>query len=351
MPWETILNSFGLAIFLIIAFAAYVLIMPEKFESFLGLIARLISQTGSTLSKKSLSLRMESRINSFAATAFSHTRHIEPIGVKAKWIETEADIEAALNVDGDLIIHLDPTLSDGENLARAALAFVDRQFISEAKCYLTPRQKLSLDLYVTGEMLGDQNDIPASEFYRKVLSPLMREDEKICELIGTFRSVDEAGYLYAIFVEQLVLLGEKAPVSISQTSLHEEISRLLSWLTQWALRRTGDDSIPMNYQGKFISCVIILIAKQETSPNAYINSALGYIGQQYESLYFLGDNERYGSLIFDVVSEVKTRIGYKYKTELDTVQNCKYFLPDGRPTKASTRIVHLRTSEPARYIR
>lgn len=333
-------------------YVAYIAITyPERLEYLWGWIGGRLGTTGSRMARNALGRRMDAVINDFASSAMLNLEHIEPVGVRTKWAEGQEGVRAALAADGDVVIYLQPGLPDGENLARAALAFVGRQFIPRAKLSLTTRQRQSLDLYVTGQLLDSQRSLVADDFYGTVLQPLLQTDEKLSGLVESLRDIDKKGYFYPILVQQLVFMGEKVATGISKDQVHEEISKFVSWLQARALRVDKDDTVPLYFRGTLISCGIVFVAKWEKAlsgdASAFANSGVRYASDGFESIYVIGDTD-YSRLIQEAAEVIETRT--RMILTIDTTYTAQHRLADGRWVQDKTRLILLRSANVQRYV-
>ncbi|MHB9004190.1 MAG: hypothetical protein ACYC6C_09010 [Coriobacteriia bacterium] len=324
---------------------------PERLEYLWGWIGGKLGTTGSRMARNALGRRMDAVINDFAASAMFNLEHIEPAGVRTKWAESESEVRAALAADGDVVIYLQQDLPDGENLARAALAFVGRQFIPRAKLSLTARQRQSLDLYVTGQLLDSQRSLVADDFFGTVLQPLIHADEKLSGLVESLRDIDRKGYFYPILIQQLVFMGEKVATGVAKEQVHEEVSGFVSWLRARALRIDKDDTVPLHFSGTLISCGIVMVAKWEKAlsgdASAFANSGVRYANNGFENVYVIGDTD-YSRLIEETVAAIETRT--RMIVTVDTTYLAGHRLADGHWVKDKTRLVLLRSANVQRYV-
>ena len=351
MPYVQLVAQYGIPLGIALYAVWTAFTHPEKLDYLWGWIAGKLSLAGTRVHRNALGRRMDSHLNDFAASAMMNLDHIEPTGVRMEWVEGQSDVRASLAQDGDLVIYLRPELPDAENLARAALAFVGKQFIPRAKLSLTPRQRQSMDLYVTGRLLDEQGSLAANEFYSTVLQPLLQDDPRLSDLVEACSEIDRKGYFYPVLIQQLVFMTEKVAVGVPKEKVWEEVSAFIDWLRARSVRFDKDDTVPLFFRGGLISCGIVLVAKWEKAAagdhTIFANAGVRYARDGFETVYVAGDIE-YRDLIERAANDIETRTDMI--ATVDTVFNAQHRLASGRWVTDRTRLILLRSAKVQRYV-
>lgn len=286
---------------------------PQKSVYWIGKIGALFGWANAGVARNALAGRIESRINEFAVFSYQAIQHVDPNGVKIAWVDSDAAVDSALTADGDVVVYLNPAKPEGENLSRTALMYVARKFIPRSKLYMTPRQRESMDLFVTGRLLDQANPDIASEFFSKFMGPATLNDEKLSALVETYHLMDRAGLFFPVFVQELVFMGEKVALGGSRKAVESEVRSLLDFLGKRAARVKGDDSIPMSYEGPFCKCGLVIVAKAEKLAeqgiDPYVQSVVSYANDEFENIYVIGGADTSDAIDRIVAeAEVRTRL-------------------------------------------
>lgn len=283
---------------------------PQETVYWIGRIGACFGWASAGVARKSLAGRLESRINKFAVRSYQSIEHVDPSGARIDWVKSDAEVDSALNADGDVVIYLNPSRPEGENLSRAALMYVSHKFLPRAKLYMSARQKQSMDLFVTGKLLDDVNSDIAPAFFATFMGPATLDDDKIATLVEKYVVMDRAGLFFPVFVQELVFMGEKVALGAARKAVESEVRNLLDFLDGRANRVLGDDTVPMSYEGRFCHCGFVIVAKAEklarqgTEP--YIRAISEYWSEGYENVYVMGGADT-AHIIDAIVSEAETR--------------------------------------------
>jgi hypothetical protein len=313
----------GTPVALAVALIIGALANPQKTAYWLGKAGALLGWANAGLARKALAGRLESRINNFAVTSYEAIQHVDPNGAKIAWVDSDAAVDCALTADGDVVVYLNPAKPEGENLARAALMYISRKFVPRSKLYMTPRQRESMDLFVTGRLLDQANPDIASEFFSKFVGPATLSDEKLSALVETYSVMDRAGLFFPVFIQELVFMGEKVALGGARKAVEAEVRSLLGFLSSRANRVVGDESVPMSYEGRFCKCGLVIVAKAEKLAergiDPYVQAVSSYWNDGFENIYVIGGPDS-GSVIGQIVAEaeLRTRLIEVVRKEYDT---------------------------------
>jgi hypothetical protein len=324
---------------------------PQQTTYWIGRLLVLFGWASSGVARRSLASRLESRINLFSVHAHEAVEHIDSSGAKIAWATQGHDVGSVLGEDGDVVIYLNPSRPEGENLSRAALMYVSRGFLPRAKLYMTTRQKQSMDLYVTGKLLDEAKSDFASEFFAMFMAPATMDDEKLAALVEAYDLMDRAGLFFPVFVQELVFMGQKVALGGGRKAVEQEVRQLLTFLRSRADRVLGDDTVPMRYEGQYCKCGLVIVAKAEKlaqeGPEPYVRRVVQYADQGFENVYVIGNAETADS-IDAIVSEAEARtrliqvVRRRYKAQVQ--------VRPGQWRPSESLLILLRSSSVQRYI-
>jgi uncharacterized protein YdhG (YjbR/CyaY superfamily) len=295
---------------------------PQKTVYWISQVGALFGWASAGIARRSLAGRLESRINDFAVYSYRTIQHVDANGARISWVQSDAEVSAALNADGDLVVYLNPSRPEGENLARAALMYVAEKFVPRAKLHMTPRQRQSMDLFVTGRLLDRADEEMASQFFSAFMGPATVTDDKLAALVEDYHLMDRAGLFFPVFVQELVFMGEKVALGGARRAVGGEVRGLLDFLRSRANRVIGDDTVPMSYEGTFCKCGLVIVAKadklRELGIDPYVQAIAAYASDGYENVYVMGGADTQ-SAIDEIVDEalVRTRLIEVVRKEYD----------------------------------
>jgi hypothetical protein len=201
--------------------------------------------------------------------------------------------------------------------------YVSRKFVPRSKLYMTPRQRESMDLFVTGRLLDQASPDIASEFFSKFMGPATLSDEKMSTLVEIYNVMDRAGLFFPVFIQELVFMGEKVALGGARKEVENEVRLLLAFLSSRANRVVGDETVPMSYEGQFCKCGLVIVAKADKLAaqgiDPYVQSVSSYWNDGFENIYIIGGPNS-GAAIDQIVAaaEAQTRLIEVVRKEYDT---------------------------------
>lgn len=351
--WGTLVALLTIGTPVAIAFALLIgaLAHPQKTVYWISQLGALFGWASKGVARKALAGRLESRINDFAVFSYRSIQHVDPNGARIAWVQTDEEVRSALDADGDVVVYLNPSRSEGENLSRAALMYVSHKFLPRAKLYMTGRQRQSMDLFVTGRLLDQANAEIASQFFSTFMGPATLDDEKLATLVADYNLMDRAGLFFPIFVQELVFMGEKVALGGARAAVQSEVRSLLKFLKSRANRVLRDDTVPMSYEGNYCKCGLVIVAKpdklREQGIDPYVQAIAGYANDGYENVYVMGGADT-SQAIDEIVSaaELRTRLIEVVRKEYDAEVQYK---PGSWRVKRH-KLVLLRSASVQRYM-
>jgi len=323
---------------------------PQKTVYWISVVGSFFGWASAGVAEKALAGKLESRINDFAVHSYKTIQHVDPNGARIAWVDSDADVKSALDADGDVVLFLNPSRPEGENLSRAALMYVSRKFIPRAKLYMAQRQRESMDLFVTGKLLDQANAEIASDFFANFVGPAIGDD-KLAALVEDYHLMDRAGLFFPVFVQELVFLGEKVALGGSRKAVEAEVRSLLKFLRDRANRVLGDESIPLRFEGQYCKCGLVIVAKAEKlaelGSEPYVQAISSNWHDGVENVYVIGGAD-IADAIDAIVAEAETR------TRLIQVVRKKYEaqvqVRPGHWRHSKNILVLLRSSSVQRYM-
>ena len=126
--------------------------------------------------------------------------------------------------------------------------------------------------------------------------------------------VEQEGLLKRVLFRELhqfgVALGERAP----RPEHADEVERFLVWLHGLATRERGDFT-KLSFAGQRLKVGVILVAREETflqyGIDPYLQRAMSYATQGFESIYLLSRGAKRGDLVKRIARDLESLGGFE----------------------------------------
>ncbi len=259
--------------------------------------------------------------------------------VRLSWI-TEDSQESEL-VGKKVLVRIKKEDAKERIFVRAVCHFVSHSMLADAKRFMSPSQATSTDLQVSMNVIksmGVSYNRVFREEYLDVLSGKTDEKTKLKKIRGylsQFANLQLGGVFFEVFLHELSYIGQKTYDISSRTRVRngimEEIDGLIDYLEQFALRRSGDESVPLEFTGKYTKVCLMIVGVQHRLDES-INRYVTYIEKNispypFNSLYLIGkyNNRRKILKIVRMVSDRFSYIGSRSSMRMLYGKERKYF--------------------------
>lgn len=306
-----LISSFGTTV--IIIFLA--IFFWDKIELFLSRVIRIIagiSKSFHFLYKKSIQLNIQSRINLSVKKLKSLHDGIETEKIKIEWIEKDKKRKAFLD-DGVAVIRLRKDDTDEQNYIHGTYYYVSTCLLYKVKNHLTPSQKETMDLFVTGDLVKTEKSSAIGFFMENYLRPCVDSKPEKRKYINNYQLINEHGYFYPVLMNELNYLGSKVFASISKNILVNEFNEIIDFLANSANRKIGDDFSDLEFRGQHTKLLIVIIGKPEkiSEQKRYVDYINGMTRRNtINSIYAVGDYKNK-----EIMDEICKKIETGYSTD------------------------------------
>lgn len=270
---------------------------PEKFEKLVALIHKYLKHFWKTSEYAYIKYDIQGKINDYIAQVRKKVDHITASKAVIQWIDTDIDEKTFIN-NGKLVLRMRKSDNQNQNIVNACVAFVGHSFLRSAKTYLAKYQREAVDMYVCYDLLRMEQEELLVQFAEDFLHKKLT-NEKLSLFFEAFVDIDKANLFYPVFVQEITYLGEKIFTHRKNyQAIHAEVRGLVRFLTDFANRRVGDESIRSEYIGNYCCFAIKIIGKslviQTSGERVYLNH-LDTLSPSIDTLYLIGkiDNKEF----------------------------------------------------------
>jgi len=273
----------------------YLLLHPEKIEKWSALLWRFLSNLGTFFKfahKQYVKHDMQSRVNEFARGLSKDAPFLASKRVRVEWVGPDMTRENFLQ-DDQVILRLRRDDPEDLNFVHGAYLFVSTSLLFKTKRYLSQSQRRAVDLYVTTSLIEQEKPGVRAHFLDNYLHPqLAKTKSKTARFFDAFARIDEAGYFYPVFLQELDFLGQKAFGARKDDRIIIEVNSLINFLTPIALRQIGDDEVELEFKQQYCRFAVVIVGrsyKLTQSGEVYIGFIRkNLIPENIETVYLLG---------------------------------------------------------------
>lgn len=343
-----IFGSGTLALVSLIIFLVYR--SPEKLEQWLSMIWKFIYFIFKKGQKKIISFDIQGRINEFAITLKKEFPTFNPVGINIQWIG-ENEKASDFFKDNKLIIRLKHHHDQDKNFVKASMIFISRVLLSKTKKYLSPSQKQSIDLYVAKRLFEIEKPRVVDHFFNNYYSDATFNSDKIANLLEKYHIIDKVKLFFPVLIQELTFLGEKIFFMPRNQEIIIEVTDFINYLEKHSLRNVGDEKNKNYFEGSYLRCGIIIIAKgikrKIGDINPYINFTKSLLDKNIENIYLIGSSFSENKTFMDNIrDEIISKYGLEKYSEKEYRANIK--IKEER-IEVDSYLIHLRSKNAIRY--
>jgi hypothetical protein len=297
----------------------YMLLHPEKVEKWSALVWRFLSGWESLFRfahKRYVKHDMQGRVNEFARTLSKDAPFLTSKRVRVEWVGPNETRKSVLQ-DGRVILRLRRDDPQDLNFVHGAYLFVSQSLLFQVKRYLSKSQRKSVDLYVTTSLIEQQKPAVKGHFLDRYLHPQLADtDSKIARFYDAYAKIDEGGFFYPVFLQELDFLGQKVFGARKDDQIIIEVNSLIDFLEPVATRQIGDEG-ELVFRQQYCRFAIVIVGKSyNLLPSGepfvkYIRRVL--VPARIETVYLVGREENKRIIknicraLRDVYDECRTR--------------------------------------------
>jgi len=316
---------------------ACLLLRPEKIVKWSSLLWRFLSNLGTLFNfaqKQYVKHDMQSRVNEFARGLSKEAPFLASKRVHVEWVGADVTRDSFLQ-DNQVVLRLRRDDPEDLNFVHGAYMFVSTGLLFQVKRYLSQSQRKAVDLYVTTSLIEQEKPSVRGYFLDNYLhSELADTESKAAGFFNAFAKIDEGGYFYPVFLQELDFLGQKVFGARKDDRIITEVNSLVDFLQPIALRQIGDEG-NLDFKRQYCRFAIVIVGrsyKLTPSGNVYVDFVRKHlVPEKIETVYVLGLWENRGIIknickaLGDVYEECRTcksRIVLRYGDERVERERC-----------------------------
>jgi hypothetical protein len=294
----------GLLLFLFV----YVLVMPDKAQIVAGWLWGLGALIWRGADKRAVAYRVQGEVNSATSAIMkSHPRFILDGKLRIKW--TTADEAQAAIEDGDVIVFMQRSRHQHENVAKAVMSYIPKAVIPRARRYVNADTLRAADLILAKAILCQDGMECAvlDVFYERYLD-VACESPELKSKVERLDEVDVHGWLGRVLLTEYYVLGQKLHPSEPRPAWIRESEAFADWLYTLAMLAPGEKG-SLLFRGQLLSIGIIFVARRtllaELGIEPYRKRAKRLLYQEkVDAVYLMGrdENIRQVRAVADVLS-------------------------------------------------
>ncbi len=316
-----------------IAFLIFLFMNPEKADKWQALIWKWLSGINKFSKhlfkgahKRYVKHDLQGRINEFTKKVAYAAPFLQNSRVRIELVGGEVNRQSSLRED-QVVLRLRRDDPDESNFVHGAYLAVSGGLLNKVKRHISPSQREAVDLYVTTKLLEREKQSVVGFWVDNYLHPRTNGgNAKIGDLLERFATIDGAGLFYAVFLEELDMLGHKVFTRRRSDAVITEVRSLIEFLEGIATRKIGEER-ELNFAGDLVRCAIGIVGKPSKLAVEgkevyirFIRSVL--IPRKIETLYLVGrwENREVLDDVCDGVADCYEKIRTRHHTVLVTYE-------------------------------
>lgn len=266
----------------------------EKGEKLVGWLAGFISWASKKAEKVATANNIQSKVDSFIISINTEVEGLLPFGLKVKWISPDLSRDAFVENDR-VVVMLNHHSNQDENLARAAMLYMNKAVIPEARPHIHQKLGQAIDLMMTKKALFSFVEARSSmgHFIQTVLRPQTEKDTELKDMCGVIDTIDERGLFTRVLLKELMELGVRRAGITETGDTVFETNEFIKLLKKIAEKERGVDVDPTFIKNN-IKIAIIMVARPENvdNPDMYLHAIEERMKKSVQTFYLFARGVR-----------------------------------------------------------
>lgn len=285
----------------------YMIKHPEKVEHWSSIFARIFALFSIKAERHCVSADIQSRLSSYIKNYT--VEDVLPHGIRFRWID-KGNFEAFVEED-DVVVVMDVHKNNARNFINAIVAYTSQGLLPNVRNYLPEDVLIATELIIQEKIISEKRPDALSIYKKEILPERKNSLAGIAKYHTKFEALDKNGYFESVFLPELSHTGPRLQ-DYDDNEGKQDIAGFISFLDYIANREPGDESKPLQFNGKIFHVWIILIAKpfkiQAEGVSPYLNRAKEAISKQFDSIYLMtrGKNIKHLKPIIEAIKENTT---------------------------------------------
>jgi small subunit ribosomal protein S1 len=287
----TLLSSiatFGLTAGFFVWLIIYLFVLhQEKGERVVGWLAGFIGWASKKAERVATANNIQSKVDSFIISINTEVEGLLPFGLKVKWISPDLSKDAFVESDR-VVVMLSYHNNQDENLARAAMLYMNKAVIPEARPHIHQKLGQAIDLMMTKKALFSFVEARSSmgHFVQTVLRPQTEKDTELKDMCGVIDTIDERGLFTRVLLKELMELGIRRAGITETGDTVFETNEFVKLLKKIAEKERGVNVDPTFIKNN-IKIAVIMVARPENvdNPDMYLHAIEERMKKSIQTFY------------------------------------------------------------------
>jgi hypothetical protein len=254
-----------------ISLLGYLISHPEVAAKWGAIINSLFSKISKGAERRSVSLDIQGRLNSFSKSLNSEVAGIIPYGVQIEWVIGGVSKESFLR-ENKVILRLGYHTNQDDNIVRAALEYIARGMLSSSRPHTDEKVMKAVDLISTKKLLEKERKTALPYFYTEIMNPYRQSDKDLDRFVLIANNLDEVGYFSRILLKELQILGVSREFSLPEEKVKEDTRQFMDFLDDKIIKKPAGVDVDPTFVSDSISVSIVYVAR-----GGYIGPHLGWV--------------------------------------------------------------------------
>lgn len=243
-----------------ISLLVYLISHPEVAAKWGAIINSLFSKISKGAERRSVSLDIQGRLNSFSKSLNSEVAGIIPYGVQIEWVIGGVNKESFLR-ENKVILRLGYHTNQDDNIVRAALEYIARGMLSSSRPHADEKVMKAVDLISTKKLLEKERKTALPYFYTEIMNPYRQSDSDLDKFVLITNDLDEMGYFSRVLLKELQILGVSREFSLPEEKVKKDTRQFMDFLDNKVLKKPAGVDVDPTFVSDSISVSIVYVAK------------------------------------------------------------------------------------------
>ena len=261
LPSALLTSSVWIVIVIILFYKLYQ--EPEKLEKWASFLNRLLSWVGLEYEKRGVAGDIQADIRKTSRLINSQVpKELLPYGLKIKWIDKET--RNAFVKNKKVVVRMQHHRNQAKNFMYATLSYAEFGLIPQAKVYIETHIARAIELIFTNKVFTDNKRYDVRQiFLDEIFNPETQSSSTLERYCNVMDGLEKKGNFTRIALKEFSELVDRVSSDIPRKEIIDETVGFTKVLERLSRKRRDKDIYP-DYNGKFIKCSIVLVARPET---------------------------------------------------------------------------------------
>lgn len=244
---------------LLVLIVIFVITNPEKAERLAGWFLGFFSWTSRGIRHRSIKLKLQGQVNSFARTFDTEAKGSMPYNMSLNFVK-EVERSELDPSKQTVIVCIKDRGGEDQNLVHAMMVFCPLGVVPQARPYLSSPMNEAINMTVTRKFLNYLKHVSALQYlYNEILPECMRITPGLDEFCKIFDILDESGLFTRVVLEEIRDFGARISSRYPEALHAAEAASFVNYVCDVATRQKGEEMLDIGYRGQYIATAFVFI--------------------------------------------------------------------------------------------